>query len=296
VMRARLPRSFAASLAASVLAFGLAACGSSGTGSSSVAVVGPLADAAAVTSQAGGAHMSLSASIQAGALPSPVTMSGGGYFNYASHEGKLAITLAGLPANEVTGSSASIEEILDRNDIYVGSSLFAGKLPGGARWMKLDIARFGQAAGIDPSQLLGGQSNPAQLLEYLKASGGAVQIAGHEAVRGVPTTHYRGTVDLAKAAAAVSHGASSSARAALEKSIAKLGVGSVPVDVWVDSHRLVRRIALAFSAPAGGQQLGLHMTIELFDFGATPAVTAPAASETFDATSSALGGLSAIGR
>jgi hypothetical protein len=296
-MRMRLLSRLAGVLAGSAVALFVGACGSSSsTSSSSVAAIGPLANAAAVTSAAGGAHMSLSARIEAPSLPSAVTMTGGGFFNYKAHEGAFAITLAGLPANAVTGSSTTMEEVFKGTNAYVGSALLAGKLPGGARWMKLDLARLGQAVGVGPSQLLGGQSNPAQFLEYLKASGGSVQTVGQDTVRGVATTHYRGAIDLNKLASVLSQQTgNSSLRSTYEKSIAKLGLSSLPVDVWADSHHLVRKLELTMNAPAGGQQFGLHMTIELFEFGSTPSVKTPSASETFDATSGALGGLSAAG-
>jgi hypothetical protein len=294
-MAVRLPRVLAVlAVLASVLALG--ACGSSGGSTSSATVAGPLASAAYATSRAGGAHMALSARIESGALPSAVTLTGGGFFNYSAREGSLAMTIAGLPANPVIGSSAGIEELFKGTDVYVGSSLFAGKLPGGARWMKLDLARVGAAAGIDPARLLGGQSNPAQFLEYLKAGGGSVQVVGHEAVRGVPTTRYHGTIDLRKAAAVLTeHAPSSALRKAFEAQVAKIGLTSMPVDVWVDSRHLVRRLQLSLDIPAGGQHASMNMTIELFNFGGTPSVTPPSASETFDA-STTLGGLSAIGR
>jgi hypothetical protein len=295
-MQARIAKPLTGAIAALALVLLLGACGSSSTGSSSVAVRGPLADAAYVTAQAGGAHMSLSARIETGALPAAVTMDGSGFFNYKAREGTLSVTLAGLPANPITGSSAGIEEIFKGTDVYVGSPLFAGNLPGGARWMRLDLARVGAAAGIDPSQLLGGQSNPAQLLEYLKASGGSVQVVGPDSVRGVPTTHYHGTVDLKKAAAALTqHVGNSSLRENFEKEIAKVGLTTMPVDVWIDAHRLVRRIELAIDVPAGAQRASMNMTIELFGFGATPTVTVPQAGETFDATTTALGGLKSLG-
>ena len=39
----------------------------------------------------------------------------------------------------------------------------------------------------------------------------------------------------------------------------------------------------------------MRITIELFDFGRTPRVSAPSGNEVFDATGSALGGLSKLG-
>jgi hypothetical protein len=294
-MVTRLPRAASCVLATLAIATSLGACGSSGGGSSTVAIAGPLASAAYATSQTGGAHMALSGRIEATGLPSPVTISGSGFFNYSSHEGTLSMTLAGLPASAVTGSSTGIEEIFKGTDIYIGSSLFAGKLPAGARWMKLDLARVGAAAGIDPTQLLSGQSNPAQFLEYLKASGGSVQTVGRDTVRGVPTIHYHGTIDAKKAARVFAeHAGKSSLRESFEKEVAKVGLTTIPVDVWIDSHRLVRRMQLSFRIPAGGQTASINMTIELFGFGATPAVSTPPASETFDATSTALGSPGAL--
>src|SRR5947209_1197989 len=101
-MRIRLLPTAAALLAALAAAAGglaVSGCGSSGS------TLDPLASAAEVTSHAGGAHLTLSARIASGALPSAITMSGSGFFNYHSHEGKISMTLAGLPANAVTGSS-----------------------------------------------------------------------------------------------------------------------------------------------------------------------------------------------
>lgn len=297
-MTVRVRRAHARAIAAlvlSLLALSLGACGSSGSsGSSSVAVTGPLASAAYATSRVGGAHMSVSARIAAGSLSAPITMTGGGFFNYKLREGTLSLNIAGFPATAFTGSSATMEEIYTGTSIYMASSLFAGKLPGGARWMKLDLARFDSAAGVDPSHVLNGESNPAQFLEYLKASGSSVQVVGSEAVRGVQTTHYRGTIDLDKAAGVLAqHGGSRALHEAFEKESAKLGLRNMPVEVWVDGHSLVRRMEFALGIPGGHGSIA--MTIELFDFGATPSVNTPAPSETFDATSGALQGLGSLG-
>ena len=258
----------------------------SGCGSSAVVVAGPLARAAYVTGHVSGAHMTLTAKIEAGALSQPVTMSGGGYFNFAAREGTLSIQLAGLPESAL-GSAPTMQEILKGSDVYVGSSVFTGKLPGGASWVKVNLAQVEQAAGLDPSQLLQGQADPAQFLEYLKASGSAVTIVGHERIRGVPTTHYTADIDLSKAAAALG----TDNPGAVQKAIGQLGLSRLPVEVWVDSHNLVRRLQMAFHADADGQSMQMQMTLELFAFGATRPVTVPLPSETYEATGSSLGGL-----
>jgi hypothetical protein len=279
--------------AAIALALSIGGCGSSG-----VLALDPVARAAEETSHVGGAHIAITAQVEAAALSTPFTMNGGGFFNYRTHEGVLSLQLSGLPgaaATTLPPGPLQMEEIFKSSTIYVGSTLFAGKLPGGARWMKLDLSRFGQALGLNLEQLAGGQSNPAQFLEYLKASGGGVTVVGHEPVRGVETTRYRGAIDLQKAAEVVPSSDRGRLRAALAKLGAQTGIGSLPVEVWVDASGLVRRMTLALSMPASGENVQLRMTIELFGFGATPAVTAPQQSEVFDATQTALGGLQSGG-
>ena len=118
---------------------------------------------------------------------------------------------------------------------------------------------------------------------------------GSELVRGVPTTHYRATVDLDRVADVVPSADRGQLRAAISKLIAQTGTSKIPVDAWVDAQRLVRRIAMSLQMGSGGGNVQLRVTIELFDFGATPPVSTPASSDTFDATQAALNGLSARG-
>jgi hypothetical protein len=270
------------------------AASSSGCGSTS-AVLDPVAQAADATAQVGGAHMALAMEVSAGGLPAPLTISGVGFFNYKTHEGTLSMDMTGVPSTSATNlpsGSVHMEELFKSSTVYIGSPLFAGKLPGGAQWMKIDIGKVGQAVGFDVQQLAGGQSNPAQFLEYLKASGGTVTPVGRERVRGVATTHYKGAIDLDKVAGVLPSASRDQLRAALSKLIAQTGSPSIPVDVWVDGHRLVRRITMAFAIASGAQQAQTRMTIELFRFGSTPAVTPPPQAEVYDATQAALSGLS----
>jgi hypothetical protein len=286
-MRLRIATGVLPGLAAAIaLVLAISGCGSTS------ATLDPVAQAAEVTSHAGGAHLALTAHLSAAGLPAALTINGQGFFNYRSQEGTIGLDMSGLPT---AAGAVHMEEIFKSAALYIGSPLFVGKLPGGAHWMKLDIARFGQALGLDLQSLTGGQSNPAQFLEYLKASGGTVTPVGHELVRGVPTTHYRGTIDLSKVADVLPGANRAQVRAALAKVIAQIGASSLPVDVWVDSARLVRRMEIVISASAGGQSLRMQMSVELFGFGPTPPVTAPAQGDVYDATQVALAGLSASG-
>src|ERR1700694_3586689 len=120
-------------------------CGASGT------AIDPVAQAAEVTSHAGGAHIAVSIQVSAAGLPAPFTMSGQGFFNYDTQEGMLTLDASGVPASvseNLPAGPRRIEEIFKSSTIYMGSPLLAGKLPGGARWLKLDVGRFAQAIGL----------------------------------------------------------------------------------------------------------------------------------------------------
>jgi hypothetical protein len=284
-------------LAALLAAGALAAtgCGSSaGTssnGSAGSSTIGPVAEAADVTARAAGAQVALSGNVHAGGLT--MTISGQGSFDFPAHEGTFAMSLSGLPEAALRAlhtSSVTIDELFKSGSLYVGSPLFAGKLPHGAKWMKLDLATVSRTLGLNPSSLTSGGADPAEYLRELRSAGADVKVVGHEKVRGEETTRYAATVNLQKALEA--HGASSKAASeALSKLSSTLGGTNLPVEAWVDGKGLLRKVRIKLS----GQAIAADVGVEYFNFGATPAVTAPAASEVFDATGAAAQGLSSSG-
>jgi hypothetical protein len=99
------------------------------------------------------------------------------------------------------------------------------------------------------------------------ATGDAMQI-GSEAVRGVPATHYRLTVDLARADAALPTGVSG-------PSGPYRSPGRLPAEVWLDAAGLARRISVRTRA-AGEQH---WLIVELWDFGVAVDITPPGPDE-----------------
>jgi hypothetical protein len=275
-------------LAAGLIAAVLGGCGST------AATLDPVAEAAVATSHAGGAQMSLDISIGLPGQASPIKLSGSGDFNFADGEGELVSELTGLPAAAsglLHAGSIEFTELYAKGALYMRSPQLTAKLPGGARWIKLDLAELAQATGLDLQSLTSGQSNPAQVLEYLKASGGTVTRVGSETIRGIPTTHYRATINLAavlRKEAAASHG---DAAQAIEKLLPQSAGTTVPVEVWVDSHDLVRRMSMVLSESAAGERVKVLLALELFNFGATPSVNVPAPGEVLDATGGSLSAL-----
>jgi len=222
-----------------------------------------------------------------------LSMSGSGAVDLRDGEGTFAMTVAGLPPqlqSRLHGSTLQMLELLKAGTLYLSSPLFDGHLPGGARWLKLDIAHVGQSLGLNTSSLTGG-TDPTQYLKDLRGAGAGVAVIGREDVRGVATTHYRATIDLVKAAEAAAPSNRAQARAGIEKLIAKTGQATLPVEAWVDGKGLVRRVDITLSQGAVTSKI----RTEYFDFGPVPAVTVPSGSDVFDATGQALSALGASG-
>jgi hypothetical protein len=249
-----------------------------------------------VTAKSGGADVALNGNVQAAGAT--IKLAGNGSFNFPGHEGKFAVTISGLPTaalEQLHASSLQFDELFKSSSVYVGSPLFAGKLPGGAKWVKLDLAKAGAALGLSPSSLTSGGADPTEYLRELRSAGADVKVVGHEQVRGAETTHYSAVVNLAKAIEAQSGSGSKAAHEALQKLTATLGKTELPVDAWVDDKGLLRKVQVKLDASDSGQSVAADVIAEYFNFGSTPTVTAPAPSEVFDATGAAAAGLSAAG-
>jgi hypothetical protein len=116
-----------------------------------------------------------------------------------------------------------------------------------------------------------GVTDPLWPLDALfGASDDVVQI-GSEAVRGVPVTHCRLTVDLARADAALPAGIS-------VPSGPYRSLGALPAGVWLDAAGLARRISVC-SEPTDAADRQVWSIVELWDFGVAVDITPPSADE-----------------
>jgi hypothetical protein len=137
----------------------------------------------------------------------------------------------------------------------------------------MDLAKLGKQAGFDFQQLMQTQqADPSQGLQYLEGLTD-VQAVGAEDIGGVPTTHYKGVVDL---------NSLESKRPELKPSLDKLmeqtGISRIPMEAWIDDEGFVRQIEESFDA-AGTTT---SMTIQLHDFGTNVDVSPPPDDQTLD--------------
>lgn len=286
----------AAALAIAAAATVTAGCGGGST--SSALSLDPVAAAATKTQDAGAARIRFSLVVSAPQLGKTLRMRGAGAIDGTSAQlsFKLGSMLGqmGLPSSATAAQlqHATIKEIaLEENGdyvIYMRLGFLSSQLPGGKQWIKLDVSKLGKAAGLDLGKLLSGsQFQPGDMLGMLTSEGAKIQKVGPATVDGVATTHYRATIDLARALR--SKGLTSPL---LNGITAQMKTANA--DVWIGKDGLVRRIRVSYNVPHGATPMRMAMTMSLYDYGADLSIAAPPSSQVFDATSFAQQGLGSL--
>ena len=259
--------------AALLLVISAVAVAGCGAASSVQNAVDPVAQAAQRATNAGGAEITMHMTV--GVAGHTIPVDGRGVLDQRSQTGRFTMNLT------VPGAGAmQMQEIVDGHVFYVQlPSGLPGGLPGGKSWIKIDLDTLGKQAGIDLGAMQeSGAGQLGQYLGFLRAAGGARRV-GTETIDGVSTTHYAARIDFAKAAKMLG----GSAGKALSQFESKLGLQSLPVDVWVDGQKLVRRLTAAFTTQ-GTTQVSLNMTMDVLRYHVPVHVTAPPASQVLDAS------------
>jgi len=224
---------------------------------------GPVADAAARTTAAGTARL-LAAWCTGSPLPEAADRRCEGVADLAARRARVSQSLFftdGATADLIarrgddpgTGLPGDAEMIYDGANAYIRVA---------GRWTGFFLADPGGPRG---------PNDPLWPLDALfGASGDAVEI-GPEAVRGVPATRYRLTVDLARADAALPAGVS-------VPSGPYRSLRALPAEVWLDGSSLARRISVN-SEPTATGDAQVWSIVELWDFGVVADITPPGPGE-----------------
>jgi len=127
--------------------------------------------------------------------------------------------------------------------------------------------------GTEFSELLGGEglNDPSRMVALFESSANLEKI-GDETLFGVPTTHYKGTLDLRDLPATLPELDQDEGRAAVRSIIDQTGLTAIPVEIWIDDGDLVRRLILGMPIAAG---LTVPVTVDFFDFGVPVRVKPP---------------------
>jgi hypothetical protein len=211
----------------------------------------------------------------------------------------LSKAAAGLP--EIAGGAlgalgdGKLQIVTDGSSAYINVGSLASILGATSDKTWVKVSGDGSAANANTSAVADGT-------EVLKLLGqaGDVTTVGTEAVRGVDTTHYRGTLDVAAALGELG----ADERAEVEARLGQVGIDpkavNFPVDVWIGQDDLVRRVQVVLdgsqfagtTAPTAG--VNATVTVELYDFGAPADITIPPADQVFNLDAGALNGLSGL--
>jgi hypothetical protein len=279
-----------AALALVAATAGLVACG----GGDDAVSADSVAQAATKTSNVKSYRVDTTTSMKLPGSSQEVTFRGAGVFAPGARRGRLELDLSEL--NQVLGPQGSpynfghVQLIMAGSNMYMRIPFLKQVAPSLKPWVKINLERAAQAAGIDFSSFLqfGQGGDPTQTLQFLRGAG-KVKKVGTEKVRGVDTTHYEATVDLRKVADNAPAKDRPELRRSMQRVIALTGEKTLPLEIWVDDDGLVRRETYHEKLAIQGSSTEIKAAMELYDFGAPVAAPVPPASLVTDLTAAAAG-------
>ena len=242
-----------------------------------------LAAAGETTAEAGSSRMAMTVSAESAPVstgssvptPEPLRMEVEGLIDYETGHGIMKMDMGSLAIPGAPQGDAEMR--------ILGSIVYM-KLPGnelGNRpWIKFDLEALSAAGGAPVPGLNPASNDPRGVLDALRGVSGEVEEIGEESVRGVAATHYRASVDLAKAEKAVPEARRDDFAAFREQ----LGIKTLPIEVWVDEEGRARRFAYEVDTPETSQAPAsqVDLVVDLYDFGVDVEVEAPPESEVTD--------------
>ncbi|MEW9521889.1 hypothetical protein [Streptomyces tubercidicus] len=191
-----------------------------------------------------------------------VAIRGTGGYDFATSTGRLRVVLPD-PAGEPRGGHQPITEILAPGALFMknrGAGVPADK------WV-----RVATAALPDGNLVTGGATDPLTAAELLRGAR-EVTYQGEQWLDGVRVRHYRGTADIAAAAAA----ASPRTGPALVAAEDGFTTDEVPFEVYLDDAGRLRKVRQWFRFANGAPQgASVTSTTELSRFGTKVAVQLP---------------------
>lgn len=218
-----------------------------------------------------------------------VDMTANGSFSAASHTGDMTMNM-----QVSTGGGSqdlAVQSVLDGDTMYLKlPAKYASQLPGDKPWVSLNFSELGKTVGTSGlGSLFNSGSNfndPGQYLDFLRAtSDGSVKDLGKDTVDGRQVTHYQADLDLAKLPDAVP-AADRAAVTQLVSTLQKKGVNTqMPIDAWIDSSNLIRRLEMSYDATVQGQSVSVDITAKYGGYGSQPTPKIPSPDQTTDATS-----------
>jgi hypothetical protein len=258
-------------------------------GSDSSTLSDPVAQAATVSAAAAGYRIHMQITIPSPAAGAPITGVGDGFVDARDHAATITVAMSfgdSPQVAQVLGSSTlRMTELIDGTTVYMKlPAVTTGALGApGKEWLKIDLAKSLHLPGLASLEGNPATGNPSEMLQYLRAVSDSVVAEGHQRIGGLETVHYHANISLDRVISALPPADRAAAQQAISglEQIAQLH--AIPVDVWVDSGHLIRRMRMTFGAvTATGQSTGFGLTMDFSDYGPQPRPSPPPADQVQD--------------
>lgn len=210
-------------------------------------------------------------SLQTVSSTKKMNLKGTAVYDYTTRLGRMEVTVP--PGNPTTGK---LVEIVSPGVVYMQNS--GAKVPAG-KWVQVSVQQL-----ADGNLVSSGATDPASAAEALRGAESATEV-GAQTVAGVVLKHYKGTLDLAKAASATGGGAA----AGLALAGRTFTVKHVPYEVWLDPHGRINRVVetFTFSRVAGSaapkDQVVVTSSSTFSGFGTPVTAALPPAADVYGA-------------
>jgi len=274
--------------AAVIVAGGITALAVGGSSSSANAAVA-VANAATDSLSAGSYHFTLESKTTLGASGESVSIAGSG----SADPLQRAMEMTGTTTNPALSTPITVDEVLVDSTLYLSSPALASRLPSGKSWMAVDFSALsgvaGSSSGIaapDPTALLRTFSEPG--------SGIAVTDLGTGVVGGAPVHRYQAVISPDAVKSRIE--ASGMSQALKNQILSGLGTSEETVTLAIDGEHHLVQMGVSAELTELGQSISSTMTINLSGWGEATSITAPPASDVYDASSllPSLGGGAAV--
>lgn len=152
----------------------------------------------------------------------------------------------------------------------------AEQLPSGVQWLKVDMRKLGDVAGLSGSRLQALQNtHPAGMVERMRPYARAVRRVGEETVRGVKTIHYEMKLSAGDLLKLLTEGVENPPKPSDEVADAE-----IPFDVWVDADDIVRKSRLRYH----GGGTAVDLTTEVTELDRDLRIDVPSGDSVLDVT------------
>lgn len=199
--------------------------------------------------------------------------------------GRMTITYTGGTAADQlrqAGVATTMDARYLPDAYYVNMGPTMASQLGGKHWIKYGYEDLAKLTGNSSGSYLKDtiqNNNPVKSVDAALASPDTRSV-GTETVRGVQTTHYKGTIDVQEIVGKSIQGLSAQEQSDLQDSLDKAGVTSETIDLWVSKDNLPVEAVVMANTKAGAMKTTTYYS----DFGTSVSAQAPAADDTTDFT------------